>query len=177
MSQLINVIGTENSQAFLTAQNGKDNLNKFKKQIDDTLDNVYDEYDDEDEDYIKFKNNLNKKSQQTKSKSRSRSQTRKTNNKKTTTTIPNEKKKSTSPSASRSCCKMRNSPNKKSNLKKTEFLENLLGDVKQIEPEVEQPIELVKQPLKSATYSIITNNMNDETQHPLLFDKYLVNYY
>ena len=56
MSQLINVIGNENSNANLTAQNGKESLNKIKKQISQI--SVVNESDYED--YSKFTNNLNR---------------------------------------------------------------------------------------------------------------------
>lgn len=189
MSQLINKIGSENSQALLTAKNGKENLNKFKKQINDTLENAYDDaYDDENEDYIQFKNNLNKKHEQSVKKPRSRSQSKRVPNSNTLSKAKKSseirKSKSRSPSATRSCCKMRNSPNKqtlpvgKKTNRKSEFLEELLDvdkvDTEELEPCKEQPVPLPQiVPLKSATYSAMPS-MHDETLQPLLFDKYLV---
>ena len=62
MSQLINVIGTENLNANLTAKIGKESLIKFRKKI--SL--IKDDYDDNpDEDYMQFSETLNKKSKKT----------------------------------------------------------------------------------------------------------------
>ena len=98
MSQLINVIGTENLNANLTAKSGKESLIKFRKQI--SL--INDDYDDNpDEDYMQFSETLNKKSkktlsaqhqQQQVSSSRSRTQSvKKRNNKETETKSKDDK--------------------------------------------------------------------------------------
>lgn len=158
MSQLINVIGNENSNANLTAQNGKESLNKIKKQISQI--SVVNESDYED--YSKFTNNLNR--------SRTPSVKKRSNS-----------KKNISPSVSstgRTCCLTKNNKllrsstdlNKKQ-LKKIEFLEELL-DSDPLEPVVIQSTIPTnnQQTLKSTTSTI--NNLNESL--PLLFDKYLV---
>jgi hypothetical protein len=173
MSQLINVIGTENSNANLTAKNGKESLIKFKKQI--SL--IHDDYDDNpDEDYIQFSQNLNKKSKKTLPAQNSRSRTqsvKKRSNKETE--IKKNAESSHSRSNSRSCCRMKNTTNRlrsssdyaNNKLQKTDFLEELL--------DLEQPKSTPK-PVTSSnninqTKSVST--MINESQ-PLLFDKYLV---
>lgn len=179
MSQLINVIGTENSKADQTAHNGKENVKTFKKQIKKIIEPNYnddkEEQDDDDyEDYIKFTQNLNKNNKNKIQTVRSRSQNKENVVKKRTNTDSKKKiESSRSRSGSRSCCRMRNTQfsgaqfkNSCENLdlyerknKKTEFLEELLdSDLPKIKP----------------TTLTINNNLND-TQQPLLFDKYLVN--
>lgn len=179
MSQLINVIGTENSKADLTAHNGKENVKTFKKQIKKIIEPNYNnnnesEEDDDYEDYIKFTQNLNKNNKNKIQTVRSRSQNKENVVKKRTDTDSKKKmiESSRSRSGSRSCCRMRNSSTQFKNSsekldlyekknKKTEFLEELLDSA----------LPKIKPNTNTLT---INTNLND-TQQPLLFDKYLVN--
>ena len=175
MSQLINVIGTENSNANRTAKTGKESLIKFKKQISQ----IHDEYDDDpDEDYMQFSQTLNRNSKKSVPISRSRTQSVKKRNNNTNKETKAESSRSRS--NSRSCCRMKNATNQlrnsadmakaKQSQKKADFLEELLDS--------EQPTRVATTAATShATIPIrsVSSTVNESEQQPLLFDKYLVN--